>query len=101
MRISKEEHSAIIKTAITCFGKGISVILFGSRVDDNEKGGDIDLLIINEKYTDKTELFNQKIEFLTYLKEVIGERKIDVLTKYKDDTRDIINTAINTGLKLC
>jgi len=37
---------SIIKTEVTrLIGEGCSILLFGSRVDDSLRGGDIDLLI--------------------------------------------------------
>jgi predicted nucleotidyltransferase len=101
MRLTEAEQKAIINTAIKTFGKTVSVILFGSKVDDKAKGGDIDLLIIPNTIVDKSEIYNQKIDFITYLKNLIGFRKIDILIKYENDTRDVIKTAIETGIKLC
>jgi predicted nucleotidyltransferase len=53
------------------------VILFGSRVDDEKKGGDIDLFI--EPAEPMSDLFTRKIKFLTALKKRIGEQKIDLV----------------------
>ena len=77
MRITEDEISIIKKLAVDCFGNGTKVFLFGSRVRDNKKGGDIDLFITNYKKTDLS--FSAKIEFLTELKSLIGEQKIDVI----------------------
>jgi len=45
MRLTKEQIS-IIKTLVTRhFDSDTDVILFGSRVDDTARGGDIDLYI--------------------------------------------------------
>ena len=45
MRLSTEQIQAIRQAATAAFGAGTSVWLFGSRVDDAKKGGDIDLLV--------------------------------------------------------
>lgn len=45
MRLQDFEISSIKSAANHVFGQGSKVILFGSRVDDNVKGGDIDLYI--------------------------------------------------------
>jgi hypothetical protein len=45
MRLSTDQIQAIYQAATTAFGQGTSVWLFGSRVDDAKRGGDIDLLV--------------------------------------------------------
>ena len=45
MRITPRQHSAIIDATREIFGEQASVRLFGSRADDNKRGGDIDLYI--------------------------------------------------------
>lgn len=77
MRISKKEIEIIKTLAIQKFGEGTKVFLFGSRINDSKKGGDIDLLIRNEKAERLT--VSAKINFLTELKNLIGEQKIDVV----------------------
>ncbi len=47
MRVLKQEIN-IIKNNILKFDKEAQVYLFGSRVDDNKKGGDIDILIVSD-----------------------------------------------------
>jgi predicted nucleotidyltransferase len=48
LRISDYEKEIIVKTAKDIFGNNTKVYLFGSRVYDDKKGGDIDLYIIPE-----------------------------------------------------
>lgn len=45
MRLSKQQTDIIIREAKDIFGPDACVKLFGSRMDDNKRGGDIDLLI--------------------------------------------------------
>ena len=45
MRLSNQTQQIIRKTVAEIFGQEANIILFGSRVDDTAKGGDIDLLI--------------------------------------------------------
>jgi len=77
MRLSQFEIEAIKSIAIKYFGFGVQVFLFGSRVDDDIKGGDIDLFIS----TNEMDLFTleTKIQFLAELKTQIGDQKIDVV----------------------
>ena len=57
------------------FGDG-DIYLFGSRVDDNKKGGDIDLYLVLK---DHSNLFEKKIKFLSRIKKELGEQKIDIV----------------------
>ena len=48
MRLADNEQSAI-REAICKVDSEAAVYLFGSRVDDAAKGGDIDLLVLSKK----------------------------------------------------
>ena len=45
MRLTKQQTQLITHTVSRLAGTGAAVYLFGSRLDDQAKGGDIDLLI--------------------------------------------------------
>jgi len=45
MRLQPNEVNAIAQAAREAFTPGTAVFLFGSRVDDSKRGGDIDLLV--------------------------------------------------------
>jgi predicted nucleotidyltransferase len=76
MRLQTEEKQAITET-IAKFDNDADVYLFGSRVDDTKKGGDIDILVISDKIDDHS-LFLIEEEIFKQ----IEEQKIDfVLTK--------------------
>jgi len=45
MRLTLAEQAAIQQSAKTAFPAGTRVSLFGSRTDEQRKGGDIDLLV--------------------------------------------------------
>ena len=64
MRLSKEEVS-IIKDVINQYFIKPKIYLFGSRIDDTKKGGDIDLFIISKetKYESKLKV-SSKLEYL-------------------------------------
>lgn len=94
MRLTNYEAKSIKKVFLEVYQQG-QVILFGSRVDDSQKGGDIDLFV---KPKGKQTL-EQKIIFLAKLKEKIGDQKIDVVVS-KDTTRLIEQEAIKTGIAL-
>ena len=72
MRLSKEEV-LLIKNVIKTKDPQARVFLYGSRIDDNLKGGDIDIFIISE-----TMGFSHKIDILIDLEGKLGERRIDL-----------------------
>ncbi len=82
MRLSKYYIDSIKTTFNSIFKEG-TIYLFGSRVDNAKKGGDIDLYIEIE---DKSNLFEKKIKFLSKLKQKIENQKIDVIFN-EDKTR--------------
>ena len=96
MRLTKDEIKSIKKTFKETFGEG-KVYLFGSRVDDTQRGGDIDLYLVpNKKYDN---ILERKIAFLAKLDEYIGEQKIDVIIA-KDPNRYIEQEALRNGVEL-
>ena len=75
MRLTPQQHQAIKKYFLDVFKEG-QIYLFGSRVDDRRRGGDIDLYI---RTPQQKNLVRKKIDFLVKLKREIGEQKIDVV----------------------
>lgn len=45
MRLSPDQVQAIRQTAHRVLGEGAAIWLFGSRLDDHVKGGDVDLYV--------------------------------------------------------
>jgi predicted nucleotidyltransferase len=86
MRLSLFEIETIVKLKNKYFDQHDNIYLFGSRVDDNKKGGDIDLYIVRHDFS--TQDYNKKIEFISELQNIIGEQKIDVILS-KDSSRTI------------
>ncbi|MEW6620633.1 MAG: nucleotidyltransferase domain-containing protein [bacterium] len=72
MRLDKEEKEAL-KFALTDF-KG-AVYLFGSRLDETKKGGDIDILLISQEKINPLKL-SLKIQARFFLR---CEEKIDII----------------------
>ena len=96
MRLSNSEIEIIKKTFKDIFKDG-KTYLFGSRVDDTKKGGDIDLYLVpDKKFEDERE---RKARFLIKLDEYLGEQKIDVVLA-KDKDRLIEQEALRTGVDL-
>jgi predicted nucleotidyltransferase len=99
MRLSTNEIYEIKRTAQTVFGALTTVKLFGSRMEDERRGGDIDLLIITNDLQDK---LRKKIEFRMLLKQAIGDQKIDVIIRSMDDplSNDGIYNEASKGILL-
>jgi predicted nucleotidyltransferase len=95
MRLSEEEIEAIRHSFRETFQSG-ALYLFGSRVDDARKGGDIDLYIVPES---NENLAMKKITFLVNLKQRIGEQKIDVVID-RHKNRPIDKVAKQEGVLL-
>ena len=95
MRLTQKQIEAINESFKEIFQSG-KIYLFGSRVDDSKKGGDIDLYIDTD---DKDNLSLKKIDFLVSLKRKIGEQKIDVVIS-RDKNRAIEQEAIKKGIEL-
>lgn len=76
---------------------GHRVFLFGSRVDDNKRGGDIDLLL-RPRHSDQ--MLTRKLHLLRLLERQLGERRIDIVIETPDDARPIIRIAHETGVRL-
>ena len=50
MRLTKQQSTLITQTVIRLAGAESAVYLFGSRLNDHAKGGDIDLLIESDMH---------------------------------------------------
>lgn len=89
MRLKEKEKEIIKATLLDIFGIS-KIYLFGSRVDDSKKGGDIDLYIIIEK---KNNLYEKKITALSKLERLLY-KPVDLVI-HKDFSRDIEKEALN------
>jgi len=77
-------------------------MLFGSRVDDARRGGDIDLLILLDGSSDNVDMMTlaeKRVRYLVMLEKALGERKIDLITALPGDDRAIVGIAMATGVE--
>ena len=96
MRLTSFEQDMIKKAFLEIFEDG-EIYLFGSRVDDTKRGGDIDLYLVpSTRYDDERD---RKKEFSIKLDEYIGEQKIDIVMA-KDKSRLIEQEALKHGIIL-
>jgi predicted nucleotidyltransferase len=99
MRLTEEQISAIKQTAHAVLGDGARVLLFGSRVDDAKKGGDIDLLFETDRRISNraTTIGAIYVELIRRL----GDRKIDILLQDAESPQaPVISVARKTGVEL-
>lgn len=98
MRLTTEVQHKLIACSKHYFGNEAHLYLFGSRIDDNKKGGDIALFLeTNEKISLQTEM--------AFLKEVysrITQRKVDLIINSPEKIdRSIFQIAKKEGVLLC
>lgn len=93
MRLTEQEQKSI-KQIVQSYDPKAQILLFGSRVDPDKKGGDIDLLVISAKLG-----FADKLNILADLHGELGEQKIDLLLD-KDGSGDFARTVLPTAKAL-
>jgi len=93
LRLSTKEINLIKSRVKAIFGETI-IYLFGSRIDDNKIGGDIDLYII-PKVND--EIFKKKIKIKSVLEDILF-KPVDIIIA-KDKNR-LIEIEAMKGLKI-
>ena len=101
MRLTAQQQATVRATVLETFGSGAQVRLFGSRADDNRRGGDIDLLVTTPE-RDVQVLMRAEIALLTKLQNQLGEQKIDLLLDYpsRKVRPPILSIALQTGILL-
>jgi uncharacterized protein len=90
----KREEIDIIKDSVAIFDPEAKVFLFGSRVDPNKKGGDIDLLVLSHTL--------KELDSLKILKKIydrMEEQKIDILIA-SDTSEPFVKLALRNGVEL-
>ena len=77
IRLSAKEIEIILATANRLFGDNMCIRVFGSRVRENEKGGDIDLLVETQQQLPNRVASACRLS--SELQMQLGDQKIDVL----------------------
>lgn len=100
MRLTEAQVAIIKQTVFDFFGPEASVTLFGSRVDDAARGGDIDLLIelptLPDNPTSSCAHFVARLQL-----SAIGDQRIDVVLKQRQGpTLPVHEIAKSTGILL-
>lgn len=99
MRLTNEQIQAIKQTACAVLGADARVVLFGSRVDDARRGGDIDLLFeTDQRISDRSSAVGALYVALIHQ---LGDRKIDILLKDSaTPIAPVMKIARQTGIQL-
>ena len=99
MRLSPEQQHIIRETAAEVFGPEAVVKVFGSRVDDTARGGDLDLLIQAEDPIQERE--RKALQLIAKLQIRLGDQPIDVLVlDPHTDRKPIHDEAMRRGIRL-
>ncbi len=84
MRLNRQEIDVLIQATRCSFGDNAKIWLFGSRVDDAKKGGDIDLYIETDK---ESGTVAAKLAMLGSIWSTFGDQKIDILVRSRKNER--------------
>lgn len=98
VRLNQEYLNFICHQSLKLFNSK-EVWIFGSRVDMNQKGGDIDIFIKTSK-TDN--VLQNKIIFLREFEKTFGEQQVDLIVETAHSTaHKIFEIAKQEGVKIC
>ncbi len=99
MRLTDTQRSVIREEVQRHFGGNARPLLFGSRVRDDARGGDIDLYI--EAEGDPQETLARELKLYAVLQRRLGEQRIDlVVRRVGSPLRPIDREAQDTGIAL-
>lgn len=99
MRITNQQAQQIKQAVRQELGEKASVWLFGSRVDDNAKGGDIDLYVRTMEPIPSPALTAARLA--AKVMRFHHGRKVDVVLQTPDSSdQPIYDIALNTGILL-
>lgn len=77
MRLTDAQRRAIVEETARLLGPAVSVRLFGSRVDDSARGGDIDLYVeVDQALPNRAAAASR---LAARLQLILGEQRIDIV----------------------
>lgn len=99
MRLTQEQVQIIKAQAETIFGKAARVTLFGSRADQQGKGGDIDIMITTDQPVDRPALLAARLSARISL--AMEGQQVDVVLNAPSLKRlSVHDMAEQTGVQL-
>nr|ART39045.1 H394 [uncultured bacterium] len=90
MRLSHAQVRRLKDTVRQCFGADARVWLFGSRVDDEQRGGDYDVYV-ETNLADAALIVDRKLDALVALRES---------PEFEDEKIDLVVRPFNAGIEL-
>lgn len=93
MRLSDVERRALVQ-AVTASDPEAQVWLHGSRVRDDARGGDIDLLVLSSRMR-----LEDKLDVLTRLRPQLGDQRIDI-TLARDNSPPFVRLVLDGAVRL-
>lgn len=101
MRLTQQEIQIIKSSVREVMGEQASVWLFGSRVDDTKRGGDIDLFV-EANLSNPLSRVRKKSQLWAKLQHRLGEQRIDIiLAAAKPEEQLVIEQAARkSGIRL-
>ncbi|MFO8089702.1 MAG: nucleotidyltransferase domain-containing protein [Desulfatiglandaceae bacterium] len=93
MRLTSHEKESI-KKAVAEKDPGAVIYLFGSRVDDRARGGDIDILVLSNHLT-----LADKLSIKARIFEILEEQKLDMIIA-RDTNDPFVKSAVESGARL-
>lgn len=100
MRLTQQQQQLIKSILLQHFGQTSLIKVFGSRINDQAKGGDIDIYIEPE-IKDPDAIIEAKIKALVKLHQVLGDQKLDlVINRTGQSDLAIYKQAQETGIVL-
>ncbi len=102
MSLSAVERRAVESASREALPAGTRVLLFGSRLDDNRRGGDIDLRVELPEPLSADDVVNRRTRFTARLYRLLEERRIDVVMTQQgsQDRRPAVKAARQHGVEL-
>lgn len=95
MRLREEDARAIRREVIR-LDPGAEVYLYGSRVDDRARGGDIDLLVVSDHLG-----FRDLLRLRSRILDAIGWQQLDITIRGREELGEPMTAeALQTGIRL-
>jgi predicted nucleotidyltransferase len=93
MRITDAEKDALV-SSVRQADQNARIWLFGSRLDDSKKGGDIDIAVLSSLIH-----IPERMRIRRSILDRIGEQKVDIVVS-SDGTDPFFRLAVETGIRL-
>jgi len=99
MRLTERQIRIIKEEVAALFSPDVPVWLFGSRVDDGGKGGDIDIMI--EADLNPDDALEKELKLYGRLIHRLGDQRIDiVIHRLNTPMLAVHQIAVTTGIRL-